>query len=50
MVTRKILGGMVNVYRRGELTWHCSTSLKGRQYRSSTKENGLEQAKIVAEE
>lgn len=30
--------------------WHCSTSLKGRLYRVSTKEDGLEQAKAFAED
>ncbi len=37
-------------HRRGGLTWHCSASLKGRQYRTSTKETGLEQAKSFAED
>jgi len=50
MVVHKILGGMVNVYRRGGLTWHCSATVKGRQYRASTKETGLDQAKVIAEE
>lgn len=50
MVSHEILGGMVHVYRRGGLTWQCSASLKGRQYRASTKETGLEQAKAFAED
>ncbi|WP_245424936.1 site-specific integrase [Rhizobium sp. M10] len=50
MTSHEILGGKVNVYRRGGLTWHCSTSLKGRQYRTSTKETGLAQAKAFAED
>ena len=50
MASHEILGGLVQVYRRGGLTWHCSTSLKGRQYRASTKETGLEQAKAFAED
>ncbi|TWB08435.1 hypothetical protein FBZ98_11482 [Rhizobium sp. ERR 922] len=41
MASHEILGGKVNVYRRGGLTWHCSASVKGRQYRTSTKETGL---------
>ncbi|UIK04832.1 hypothetical protein [Neorhizobium galegae] len=50
MASHEILGGLVQVYRRGGKAWHCSTSLKGRQYRSSTKETGLEQAKAFAED
>ncbi len=50
MASHDILGGKVNVYRRGGLTWHCSASVKGRQYRTSTKETGLEQAKAFAED
>ncbi|SCX92919.1 hypothetical protein SAMN03159288_00822 [Rhizobium sp. NFACC06-2] len=50
MASHEILGGKVNIYRRGGLTWHCSASLKGQQYRTSTKETGLEQAKAFAED
>lgn len=50
MASHEILGGKVNVYRRGGLVWRCSASLKGRQYRTSTKETGLEQAKAFAED
>ncbi len=50
MASHEILGGKVNVYRRGGLTWHCSASVKGQQYRASTKETGLEQAKAFAED
>ncbi|MGN7958104.1 hypothetical protein D3C87_1122370 [compost metagenome] len=50
MASHEILGGKVNVYRRGRLTWHCSASLKGQQYRTSTKETGVEQAKAFAED
>ncbi|MGG6897024.1 hypothetical protein [Rhizobium sp. BR 315] len=50
MGSHEILGGKVNVYRRGGLTWHCSASVKGRQYRTSTKETSLEQAKAFAED
>ncbi|WP_174041446.1 hypothetical protein [Agrobacterium tumefaciens] len=50
MATHEILGGKVDVYRRGGLTWHCSASVKGQQYRASTKETGLEQAKAFAED
>ena len=50
MPSHEILGGLVQIYRRGGRVWHCSTSLKGRQYRVSTKETGLEQAKVFAED
>lgn len=50
MASHEILGGLVQVYKRGGKTWHCSASLKGRQYRSSTKEEGLDQAKAFAED
>ncbi len=50
MASHEILGGKVKVYRRGGLVWHCSASVKGRQYRASTKETGLEQAKAFAED
>ena len=49
MASHEILGGEVNVYRREGLTWHCSATVRGRQYRTSTKETGLEQAKSFAE-
>ncbi|WFU01925.1 site-specific integrase [Rhizobium sp. CB3171] len=50
MASHEILGGKVNVYRRGGLMWHCSATVKGRQFRTSTKETGLEQAKAFAED
>lgn len=50
MPSHEILGGLVQIYRRGGRVWHCSTCLKGRQYRVSTKETGLEQAKAFAED
>ena len=50
MPSHEILGGLVQIYRRGGRVWHCSTSIKGRQYRTSTKETGLEQAKAFAED
>jgi integrase len=45
-----ILGGLVQVYKRGGRFWHCSASLNGRQYRVTTKEEGLPQAKQFAED
>lgn len=49
MASHEILGGMVHIYRRGA-TWHCSASVKGRQYRVSTKEKELSLAKAFAED
>jgi len=50
MASHEILGVLVQVYKRGGKAWHCSASLKGRQYRASTKEEGLDQAKAFAED
>lgn len=50
MASHEILGGLVQVYKRGGRFWHCSASVKGHQYRTSTKEEGLEQAKQFAED
>jgi integrase len=44
------MGGKVRLYRRGSQTWHCSTYLKGREHRRSTKEDSLEHAKQIAED
>lgn len=50
MARHEILGGLVQVYRRGEgRHWHCSASLKGRQYRATTGEDDLALAKQAAE-
>ncbi|MCF2525396.1 site-specific integrase [Bradyrhizobium sp. G127] len=50
MARHEILGGLVQVYRRGDgRHWHCSASLKGRQYRATTGEDDLVLAKQVAE-
>lgn len=47
----KILGDKVSLYRRTNSSkWHCSASIKGRQYRSSTKQVSLSAAKDVAED
>jgi hypothetical protein len=44
------MGGKVYVYRRdGSPVWQCSTYLKGRNWRVSTKEDALDQAKQFAE-
>jgi integrase len=51
MATHEILGGKVNVYRReNSKFWQCSTFMNGRNYRVSTKEDGLAQAKEFAED
>ena len=51
MASHDVLGGKVNVYRRGKSRfWQCSASVGGRQHRSSTKEESLELAKEVAED
>jgi integrase len=46
----EILGGLVQVYKRGAKFWHCSASVDGRQHRASTKEEELPQAKQFAED
>jgi integrase len=50
MASHEILGGLVQVYKRGDRFWHCSASLDGRQHRSTTKEEGLTEAKQFAED
>ena len=50
MPSHDILGGLVQVYKRGGRFWHCSASLNGRQFRVTTKEEGLPQAKQFAED
>jgi integrase len=50
VASHEILGGMVQVYKRGSRFWQCSASLDGRQYRVTTKEEELPQAKQFAED
>ena len=50
MARHEILGGLVQVYKRGGKFWHCSASVDGRQHRASTKEEELPQAKQFAED
>lgn len=51
MASHDILGGLVQVYRRGSgRYWQCSASIDGRQYRVTTKEDELAQAKQFAED
>lgn len=47
----QILGGKVQVFRRpNSRYWQCSASVGGKQRRGSTKQEGLSQAKDVAED
>jgi hypothetical protein len=50
MPSHEILGGLVQVYKRGGKTWHCAASIDGIQHRASTNERELPQAKEWAEE
>jgi integrase len=50
VASHEILGGLVQVYKRGGRYWHCSASFAGKQYRSTTKEEGLTEAKQFAED
>ncbi|MEY9363875.1 integrase [Bradyrhizobium yuanmingense] len=50
MPRHELLSGLVQVYRRGDgRHWHCSASIKGRQYRVTTGEDDLALAKEFAE-
>ena len=51
MASHDILGGLAQVYKRGSgRFWQCSASINGRQFRATTKEEGLPQAKQFAED
>ena len=51
MEIHRTLGDKVQIYRRREGgKWHCSTFLKGKEWRKSTKESSLSRAKDVAED
>ena len=51
MTTRhEILGGKIQLYRRGGRFWQCSASVAGRQYRATTKREELSQAEDAAED
>jgi hypothetical protein len=45
-----ILGGRVQLYRRGGRCWQCSASVAGRQHRTTTKREELSLAEDVAED
>ncbi len=49
--SHELLGGKLHVYKReNSRYWQCSTFLAGKNFRRSTKEEGLEQAKDIAED
>jgi hypothetical protein len=50
VASHEILGGLVQVYKRGGKHWHCSATVSGRQRRTTTKEEGLTEAKQFAED
>ena len=50
MARHEILGGLVQVYKRGGRYWNCSASVDGKQFRSTTKEEDLSLAKTAAED
>lgn len=51
MARHELLGGLIQVYRRGDgRHWHCSASINGRQYRATTREDDLVLAKQFAED
>ncbi|MEL6769424.1 MAG: site-specific integrase [Pseudomonadota bacterium] len=51
MEIHRICGNKVRLYRRRDGgAWHCSTFLKGREWRRTTKEKSLGRAKDVAED
>jgi integrase len=50
MASHEILGGLVQVYKRGGKHWHCSASIEGKQRRTTTREEGLAEAKQFAED
>ena len=51
MEIHQILGNKVRIYRRRDGgKWHCSTYMKGKEWRKSTKEASLARAKDIAED
>jgi hypothetical protein len=49
MARHEVLGGLVQVYKRGRY-WNCSASVEGKQFRATTKQQDLEPAKEWAED
>lgn len=51
MATHELMGGKLHVYKRENSTnWQCSTFMGGKNRRTSTKTDSLEQAKDFAED
>ncbi|MDE3037839.1 MAG: site-specific integrase [Pseudomonadota bacterium] len=51
MAQHELMGGKLHVYKRNNSNyWQCSTYLGGRNHRTSTKEEGIAQAKDFAED
>lgn len=51
MTTHQMFDGKLQVYRRGDgRVWQCAARVGGQRFRESTKEEGLDRAKDVAEE
>jgi len=51
VASHELLGGLIQVYRRGKgRYWQCSASVDGKQYRTTTEEQDLEPAKQFAED
>jgi integrase len=51
MIRHKLLGGKLQVYKRENTQyWQCSASFNGEQYRATTKEEGLAEAREAAED
>ena len=51
MITHELMGGKLHVYKReNSRFWQCSAYLKGRNHRTTTKEESLAHAKEIAED
>src|SRR3984893_7544648 len=51
MITHEMMGGKLHVYKReNSRFWQVSTYLKGRNHRTTTKEESLAHAKQIAED
>ena len=51
MSSLELMGGKLQLYRRpNSRFWQCSASVGGKQRRATTKQESLEQARMVAED
>lgn len=50
MASHDVLGGKVQLYKRGGRFWQCSASVGGKQFRATTKEESLSLAREAAED